>query len=46
MNWQHRTNPALRLKHRSGSCGTASALPVFGLCDECAAKAAQETEEL
>ena len=25
--WQHRTIPALRLKHRSGSCGTASALP-------------------
>ena len=24
---QHRTIPALRLKHRSGSCGTASALP-------------------
>jgi len=23
---QHRTIPALRLKHRSGSCGTASAL--------------------
>ncbi|MFR8504643.1 MAG: hypothetical protein ACLVCQ_07075, partial [Subdoligranulum sp.] len=22
---QHRTIPALRLKHRSGSCGTASA---------------------
>ena len=26
-SWQHRTIPALRLKHRSGSCGTASALP-------------------
>ena len=25
--WQHRTIPALRLKHRSGSCGTASAAP-------------------
>ena len=25
--WQHRTIPALRLKHRSGICGTASALP-------------------
>ena len=25
--WQHRTIPALRLKHRSGGCGTASALP-------------------
>ena len=24
---QHRTIPALRLKHRSGSCGTASAFP-------------------
>ena len=24
---QHRTIPTLRLKHRSGSCGTASALP-------------------
>ena len=24
---QHRTIPALRLKHRSGSCGTAAALP-------------------
>ena len=24
---QHRTIPALRLKRRSGSCGTASALP-------------------
>jgi len=24
---QYRTIPALRLKHRSGSCGTASALP-------------------
>ena len=24
---QHRTIPALRLKHRSGSCGTASAAP-------------------
>ena len=24
---QHRTIPALRLKHRSGGCGTASALP-------------------
>ena len=23
----HRTIPALRLKHRSGGCGTASALP-------------------
>ena len=25
--WQHRIIPALRLKHRSGGCGTASALP-------------------
>nr|DAZ53161.1 MAG TPA: hypothetical protein [Caudoviricetes sp.] len=24
---QHRIIPALRLKHRSGGCGTASALP-------------------
>jgi len=24
---QYRTIPALRLKHRSGGCGTASALP-------------------
>ena len=24
---QHRTIPALRLKHRSGGCGTASAAP-------------------
>jgi hypothetical protein len=24
---QHRTIPALRLKHRSGGCGTAPALP-------------------
>ena len=24
---QHRITPTLRLKHRSGSCGTASALP-------------------
>ncbi|MBP8766799.1 MAG: hypothetical protein KBH22_02175, partial [Gemmiger sp.] len=28
---QHRTIPALRLKHRSGSCGTASALPKCSL---------------
>ena len=28
---QHRTIPALRLKHRSGSCGTASALPIGSL---------------
>jgi hypothetical protein len=27
IHWQHRTIPALRLKHRSGGCGTASALP-------------------
>ncbi len=26
---QHRTISALRLKHRSGSCGTASALPLL-----------------
>jgi len=27
IHWQHRTIPAWRLKHRSGGCGTASALP-------------------
>ena len=27
--WQHRIIPALRLKRRSGGCGTASALPKF-----------------
>jgi len=44
---QHRTIPTLRLKHRSGGCGTASALPKCGtrivlrgqkplaLCDRC-----------
>ena len=28
---QHRTIPALRLKHRSGGCGTASALPKYSI---------------
>ena len=32
---QHRTIPALRLKHRSGSCGTASALPKFSIMSGC-----------
>ena len=32
---QHRTIPALRLKHRSGSCGTASALPKCSLMSGC-----------
>ena len=27
MQGRHRTIPALRLKHRSGGCGTASAAP-------------------
>ncbi len=33
--WQHRTIPALRLKHRSGSCGTASALPKCSIMSGC-----------
>ena len=33
--WQHRTIPALRLKHRSGSCGTASALPKCSIMPGC-----------
>ena len=33
--WQHRTIPALRLKHRSGSCGTASALPKYSIMSGC-----------
>ena len=33
--WQHRTIPALRLKHRSGSCGTASALPKCSIMSSC-----------
>ena len=32
---QHRTIPALRLKHRSGSCGTASALPKCSIKSGC-----------
>ena len=33
--WQHRTIPALRLKHRSGSYGTASALPKCSIMSGC-----------
>ena len=33
--WQQRTIPALRLKHRSGSCGTASALPKCSIMSGC-----------
>ena len=33
--WQHRTIPALWLKHRSGSCGTASALPKCSIMSGC-----------
>ena len=32
---QHRTIPALRLKHRSDSCGTASALPKCSIMSGC-----------
>ena len=32
---QHRTIPALRLKHRSCSCGTASALPKCSIMSDC-----------
>ena len=32
---QHRTIPALRLKHRSGSSGTASALPKCSIMSGC-----------
>ena len=32
---QHRTIPALRLKHRSGSCDTASALPKCSIMSGC-----------
>ena len=32
---QHCTIPALRLKHRSGSCGTASALPKCAIMSGC-----------
>ena len=34
-HWQHRTIPALQLKHRSGSCGTASALPKCSIMSGC-----------
>ena len=33
--WQHRTIPALRLKHRSDGCGTASALPKCSIMSGC-----------
>ena len=33
--WQHRTIPALRLKHRSGGCGTATALPKCSIMSGC-----------
>ena len=32
---QHRTIPALRLKHRSGGCGTAVALPKCSIMSGC-----------
>ena len=32
---QHRTIPALRLNHRSGSCGMASALPKCSIMSGC-----------
>ena len=32
---QHRTIPALRLKHRSDGCGTASALPKCSIMSGC-----------
>ena len=32
---QHRTIPALRLKHRSGGCGTTSALPKCSIMSGC-----------
>ena len=35
---QHRTIPALRLKHRSGSCGTASALPKCSIMSGCSTR--------
>ena len=35
---QHRTIPALRLKHRSGSCGMASALPKCSIMSGCGAR--------
>ena len=33
--WQHRTIPALRLKHRFGGCSTASALPKCSIMSGC-----------
>ena len=33
--WQHRTIPALRLKHRSGGYGTATALPKCSIMSGC-----------
>ena len=33
--WQHRTIPALRFKHRSDGCGTASALPKCSIMSGC-----------
>ena len=33
--WQHRTIPALRPKHRSDGCGTASALPKCSIMSGC-----------
>ena len=33
--WQYRIIPALRLKHRSGGCGTASALPKCSIMSGC-----------
>ena len=33
--WQHRIIPALRFKHRSGGCGTASALPKCSIMSGC-----------
>ena len=35
---QHRTIPALRLKHRSSSCGTASALPKCSIMSGCSTR--------
>ena len=35
---QHRIIPALRLKHRSGGCGTASALPKCSIMSGCGSR--------
>ena len=35
---QHRTIPALRLKHRFGGCGTASALPKCSIMSGCSTR--------